>query len=268
MAGVSVIMHEPEKSGNIGAVARAMKNFGFTPATGSQLIILNPIAKVGMIARHYAVHAADIIDTAEVVRWSAPDEETKAQEVAALFKRFDLVVGTSCRIFKEKYVYRIPVSIDTFITDLKSLEGLQEKRIAVVFGPERSGLPNYVLKNVDILATIPTSPEYPSLNLSHAVAIFLYELSKIGIGGEVLIRGDIEPASKEQLNVLLAKFESLLKIVRVPPYKWEKTVRSFRSILNRSHASSREITLVLGVIGSALDLLSKKKEEQDGEEQA
>jgi tRNA/rRNA methyltransferase len=268
MAGVSIILHEPEKSGNIGAVARAMKNFGFTPATGSQLIVLNPIAKVGMIARHYAVHAAELIDAAEVIRWSAPDEETKAEEIAAIFKRFDVVVGTSCRIFKEKYVYRIPVPIDTFITDLKSQEDLKENRIAVVFGPERSGLPNYVLKHVDMLVTIPTSPDYPSLNLSHAAAIFLYELSKLGIGGEVLIRGDIEPAPKEKIEVLLAKFESLLKIVRVPSYKWEKTMRSFRSILSRSHASGREIYLVIGVIGSALDLLLKKKDEQDGEGQA
>ncbi len=244
--GVHVILVEPEKEGNIGSVARSIKNFGF-----KHLILVNPLVPLGDDAKNYAVHAADVLDGAEIVRFPDGDEAAKASVLKSLFKRFDIVAGTSCKIFKERTLHRIPVEIDAFIEDLSRVASLGTTKIAMVFGNERTGLMNYALNQVDQLVTIPTSDAYPSINLAHAATIFLYELSKLLATGGT--RGEIALAPKLKQDVFLDYFDELVELTRVPGHKVEKTRRAFKSMVARAHVSRRELFLLLGVFRTAVD---------------
>lgn len=248
---IYVVLLEPEKEGNIGSVARIMKNFGFE----QHLIIVNPLIEIGEEARNYAVHADEVLARAEIINYKSDDEASKLFEIQTLFKRFDIVTGTTCKIFKDKKrtVHRIPVIIDDFIADLKNVADLDKKNIAFVFGKESSGLPNSILMAVDQLVTIPASVSYPSLNLSHAVAIVLYELSKIF--NIVEPRGDIDLAPKLQRDVLLEQFDELIRLTRTPSHRIENTSKSFKSVIARARLSRRECFLLLGILRTAADMI-------------
>jgi tRNA/rRNA methyltransferase len=248
---VVVVLVEPEKEGNIGAVARSIKNFGF-----SRLLLVNPLVDIGEEAKNYAVHAGDVLASAEIVRFPESDEVAKALFLKSLFKAFDIVAGTSCKIFKERTLHRIPIEIDVFIEDLNRISNLKSSSIALVFGNERTGLPNYALNAIDQLVTIPTSESYSSLNLSHAVTICLYELSKLL--ESTVVRGEIAMAPKIKLDVFLDYFDELTVLTRTPAHKLEKTRRAFKSVIGRAHVSKRELFLLLGVFRTAIDLVKER----------
>jgi tRNA/rRNA methyltransferase len=255
--GVHVILVEPEKEGNIGSVARSIKNFGF-----KHLILVNPLVSLGEEATNYAVHAADVLEGAETVRFPDGDEAAKASVLKALFKRFDVVAGTSCKIFKERTLHRIPIEIDAFIEDLSHVASLGSTKIAIVLGNERTGLPNYALNQIDQLVTIPTSDAYPSLNLAQAATIFLYELSKLLATGGA--RGEIALAPKLKQDVFLDYIDELVTLTRTPAHKVEKTRRAFKSMVARSHVSRRELFLMLGVLRMSVELIRTVRGSKEG----
>ncbi len=255
--GVHVILVEPEKEGNIGSVARSIKNFGF-----KHLILVNPLVPLNDEAMKYAVHAADVLEGAEIVRFPDGDETAKASVLKSLFKRFDIVAGTSCKIFKERTVHRIPIEIDAFIEDLSRVASLGSAKIAMVFGNERTGLPNYALNQIDQLVTIPTSDAYPSLNLAHAATICMYELSKLLATGGA--RGEIALAPKLKQDVFLEYIDELVTLTRTPAHKVEKTRRAFKSMVARAHVSRRELFLMLGVLRTAVELVRTVRRAKEG----
>ncbi|MHA1793758.1 MAG: RNA methyltransferase [Promethearchaeota archaeon] len=246
---VSVILIEPEKPGNLGSISRAIKNFGF-----KKLILINPWTEINQESINYAVHGVDILNQARI-KWYPVDKSDSSLSdfFQDLFSSFDIVVGTSCRIFKEKSLHRIPITIDDFTSDLRRVEDLKGKKIALVFGKESSGLPNLVLKEVDMLVTIPTSVEYASLNLSHAVTIFLHELSKVF--RTTRAKGEIFLSSRDKREVLFNYFNKLIELTSPPMFRWEKISRSFKSIISRAHVSKRELSLLLGVFRVAVEKL-------------
>lgn len=249
---IYTILIEPEKPGNIGSVARSIKNFGF-----KNLIMVNPLTEIGTEAINYSVHAIDILQGAEVLEYPEDcDEGEKKAVIRDLFKRFDTVIGTSCRIFKEKTLHRIPIKISDFIEDFSELENVSDLRMAFVFGTESSGLPNFILQLVDFLITIPTSPNYHSLNLSHSVSIVLYEASKLL--NEIPLKGEIEMAPRNKKEVLINFFDELVTLTGVQEYKVQKTLRAFKSMVMRSRLSKRELTLLLGVFRVAVERLAKR----------
>lgn len=134
-----------------------MKNFGF-----ADLFLIDPRCDLYCDeARNRAKHAQDIIDNARI----GGDE---------LFKTFDLIVATSGKLGSDYNIPRIPLTPEGLNAVLKASTG----RIALLFGRESHGLTNEELACADLLVTIPAASVYPVLNLSHAVAILLYEISK------------------------------------------------------------------------------------------
>ena len=184
---IYVALHKPEVEGNIGAVARIMKNFNF-----SDLVIIDPSCDfLSEESRKRSKHAVEILENAKVYT------------DYGFVKKFNLVIGTTGIVGTDYNVLRSPIEISKFISGLSSelssgLSGfdapdnapednsrlrklLADKRskILLLFGPEGTGLTNEELKFCDYLITIPTSKNYRALNLSHAVGIVLYEFSKI-----------------------------------------------------------------------------------------
>lgn len=152
---LTVVMVEPETPGNIGAVARVMANFGM-----EKLVLVKPQCKINEDARRRAKHAQSILKNASVRDWK-------------WLKRFDYVVGTAG---KESTDYNLPRTPLTPAQLADRVLRLKKTKIALLIGREGNGLYNEELQQCDFAVTIPTSVRYPSMNVSHALTVILYEL--------------------------------------------------------------------------------------------
>jgi tRNA/rRNA methyltransferase len=144
-----VVLVSPKHPGNVGAAARAMKNFGL-----AELWLVAPRCQVDREARALAAHAGDVLDAVRVV--DTLDE--------ALADR-TLVVGTSARERASKL--HAPEGPET------ALAALRGERGALLFGPEDTGLDNVALDRCQRIVTLPTAA-YASLNLAQAVVVLAY----------------------------------------------------------------------------------------------
>ena len=152
---IRVVLVEPQHSGNIGAVARAMKNMAL-----SRLVLVNPADHLAMEARMMAMHALDILQQAQVV-------DTLTQAIADA----GYVVGTTRRLGRSRQAQQTSRSIAPLLLELAA-----SNPVALVFGREDSGLTNDELARCHELITIPAHPTFGSLNLAQAVLLVCYEL--------------------------------------------------------------------------------------------
>jgi TrmH family RNA methyltransferase len=141
--------------GNIGAVARAMKNMGVT-----DLALVNPLYFPDKEATARASGAEDLLEEATVV-------DTLAEAIADCV----YVAGASARSRAINWP-----CLDARDCAARLLEESAKGPVAAVFGPEKSGLSNSDLDHCDTLLTIPTNPDFSSLNLAMAVQVVTYEL--------------------------------------------------------------------------------------------
>ncbi len=226
MPAIRVVLVEPKNEGNVGAVARAMKNFG-----AEDLVLVNPCT-LGVEARQRAMRGIEILDAAHTVG-----------EVAAALKETDLIIGTSgVDTESEKRFARISVTPRDFASRVAKTDG----RIALLFGREDFGLLDEELRRCDFLVTIPASPDYPILNLSHAVTILLYELLATG----ALKHGKREASGMEK-EKLHEAFKSLLAETNYPAHKRARTQVMFRRLIGRAVPSKWEFHALMGVIQRA-----------------
>lgn len=236
MAEFVVVLVEPKFAGNIGFVARAMANFGL-----EDLVLVNP-CKLDDDAYRFSKHARYIIENARIF-----NTFNKA------IKGMDLVVGTTGRPTEsEKKYLRQPIIPREFISQVKSKKG----RIALLFGREDYGLYNEELKKCDIVVTIPTSPDVPVMNISHAATIIFYEL--YCRGKRSAEKSTMNAIEKETLNRL---FSELLESINYPKHKKTKTKVMIRRIMGRAHLSKCEFYTLAGVIrkGARGNIRNKSK---------
>jgi tRNA/rRNA methyltransferase len=223
-----VVLVEPIYEGNIGSIARAMKNFGF-----HELIMVNP-CQIEDFGLAMASHAKDILESARSV--SCLEE---AIEDA------NLVIGTTGkRLGNEQKHLRLHLRVPC-LSPHELVEKLQGRSgiVALLLGREDIGLTSQELAGCDLLASVPTSRLYPIMNISHAAAILLYELSQIS-------EGEIHLASRESLLRLVDRSRSLLEEVKYPEHKVDFTVIMFKRILGRAELTEREARTLLGIIKS------------------
>ncbi len=230
-----VVLVEPEYELNVGAVARAMKNFGF-----SDLVFVNPKCNpTGFDAIKYSKHARELLERAKVAR-----------SLAAATRGCKSSVGTTGVLYRHwSETFRTPLSL----RDLRrKLAEQPEGKIALVFGNEGIGLSEKHISACDLIVTIPANKEYPILNLSHAVAIVLYELSSLPVLGFV----PSGEAEKEQLvkafSILVARYS---KIMRNPG----KVKVAFRRMVGKAMLTDKECASILGVVRRAVRELEERK---------
>ncbi|MEA2054779.1 MAG: RNA methyltransferase [Candidatus Thermoplasmatota archaeon] len=219
-----VILVEPKYSGNVGAVARVMMNFGFR-----NLIIVSPSFSVDNDdCRKMAVHAQDILDNAVIL-----------DSFGEALKHVDYMVGTSSIDSKnEKHHLRNALPLKEFSSEVYRMEGA----VGIAFGREDYGLFNEELKQCDVMLKIPTSDAYPSLNLSHAAGVVLYELFSQ--------RREFEQprlADRIEKEKLYEYFDKLLESINYPDHKKENTKVMFRRIIGRAMLSKWEYHTLMGV---------------------
>ncbi len=146
---------ETSHTGNIGAVARAMKTMGL-----SKFYLVNPLVKPDSRAMSLAAGASDILNDVNIV-----------QSFNDAIEDCSLVIGTSNRSRSLPWP-----SLDARECGVKSVEECQNGRIALVFGRERIGLTNKELQQCHYQVAIQANSEYSSLNLAMAVQIIAYEV--------------------------------------------------------------------------------------------
>jgi len=226
MPRVRVVLVEPKNEGNVGAVARAMKNFG-----ASDLAVVNP-CPLGSEARQRAMHGVDILEDATIVA-----------DFDAAIQGADLIVGTSgIATASEKRFARIAVHPRDFATKVHETKGT----VALIFGREDFGLLMEELRRCDLLVTIPAADPYPILNLSHAVTILLYELFTAGAHGKT--GPSMSGLEKERLHAALA---DLLAATDYPAHKVARTKVMFRRMVGRAVPTKWEFHALMGVFERA-----------------
>jgi tRNA/rRNA methyltransferase len=186
LARIRIVLTEPEGAFNIGSVARVMKNMGL-----EDLALVNPVDFKNDDGYRGAVGARDILNRARLFR-------TLKDAIADT----NLAVGTTRR---EGRLRRIFCSVEELPERVFPV--LAEGKVAIVFGREQSGLNNSETDLCHILVNIPASNSFPSLNLSHAVAVVCYKLFTFAIVSEVPYIAD--PASSEEVEGLLDYLQSV-----------------------------------------------------------
>ncbi len=237
MPAVRVVLVEPKNEGNVGAVARAMKNFG-----AEDLVLVNP-CPLGTEARKRAMHGAGVLEAARIVT----DFEAAADGA-------DLLVGTSgIDTNSEKRFARIAVTPKDLATRVAAMDGI----VALAFGREDYGLLDEEILRCDLLVTIPASAEYPILNLSHAAAILLYEWH----AGTARPRARRKASALEK-ETLHEAFADLLEVTAYPPHKRERTRVMFRRLIGRAVPSAWEFHALMGVLQRATKRIRRLERER------
>ncbi len=224
---VRVVLLEPEKAGNIGSVARSMKNFGL-----DNLWIVNPKVPISNEARAFAMHGLDVLDSAKIV-----------QKLPEAIKRVDLIVGTSSvAATSASNLSRVSITPAEFAGRVRAFKG----NVAIVFGRESSGMSNAEVEVCDFMVTIPASHDYNVLNIASAASIIFYEIFQ-----QRITRRSSALASEGGKERLLLQFDSLVERGHLQQHRSRLARRAFRNVISRSFISEREASLLLGVFRKA-----------------
>ena len=235
-----IILIEPKVEGNIGAIARVCNNFNAT-----ELVLISPqVDHLSEEARNRARHSKHYLENAKVF-----------SDFQSIREHFSFLIGTSAKAGKTYNVYRQPA----FSWEWTDEKLLLSSKIGIVFGREDRGLSNEELSLCDYLVNIPVPGEQKVLNISHAVAIILYEVWKRTYN--VVDASELEIVSvKREREMLFALFESLVNDIEYEDYRKPNVVHAFRSIVNRSFASKEEIHTLIGMFKTILEQIQKNKE--------
>jgi tRNA/rRNA methyltransferase len=224
MQDLRVVLVRPHFPGNLGAVARVMHNFG-----RSKLTLVDPVAdRNDPEARRLATHGEFILDEAEVVA-----------DLPAALADAVLVAATSAKI--EGVVRQTGAGE---LRDLAPVLIAAAGPVAIVFGPEPSGLTTAETNLCHYLINIPASPEYPALNLGQAVAIVLYELNLIPpheAAGE-------NPASFEEQERMFERLQAALQAVHfLYGPKADSLMHAVRHLIGRAQPTPGEVKILYGL---------------------
>lgn len=242
LSNVVIILCRPEESRNVGAVCRAMANNG--------LKNLRIVGKKQDFdeerVRILAIHASPIWEKAEFF-----DSITDAAKDCVL------CAGTTRRRGKKRGKLLLPEELSETVSPITN-----DGKIAVVFGNERTGLEEEELDECTMGVTIPSSAEFGSLNLSHAVQIISYHLFRKSLEeGKKISRGSV-PVSLERLDKTVREIaDSLQKIGFFKVTGRPDMEKFWTDLLSRAAISESEAVYIEKVFDKAAGLAGKAKTE-------
>jgi tRNA/rRNA methyltransferase len=233
MAEFRIVLVEPEYPVNLGHCARVLANFGC-----SEMNLVNPKVRGGRTAVMYAKGGRELLSKAKVYG--------SIREAAS---GCDFIVGTSGIVKRGRGTVRNPLTLEQFVRRAERTG----KRFAILFGREGTGLSAKEIASCDLLVSIPADKGYPVLNLSHALAIVLYCLSKSR--GHKLIK-NAERGEKEEL---VETFSGITDFYGPRLRNPEKIKMAFRRIVGRSLVSDLEAKALLCVMKKAKEEIGRKR---------
>lgn len=229
MPRIKVVLVRPQSAGNVGAIARSMMNFGLR-----DLILIDPECEIDSEARKRAMHASEPV----------LDKLKRYRSLKRALSHMDLIVGTTgVKTQNAKKFGRIAITPREFAEKIRNFDGT----VALLFGQEDFGLDRETIDRCDVLVTIPTSEEYPIMNVSHAASIIFYELFQ---SGATVWKSD--RAARLEMDILVRQFGSLLDAINYPKHKRKKTTVMFRRMLGRAILSKWEYHTLMGVLKDAI----------------
>ncbi|NOX35139.1 MAG: RNA methyltransferase [Deltaproteobacteria bacterium] len=239
-----VILVEPQGPINIGSVCRTMMNFGFT-----KLRLVNPTKHYkSLLAKKMALSAFTVLEKALIF-----------DDLKAALSDIQIAFGTTRRFGK----YR-----NNFFTPSGAAEKLRQSdeklSCAMVLGPEDTGLETKDLDLCQHFITIPTNDAYPSMNLSHALAVLLYEVSlKSDLGGKFYDPPPKKLARGSEIeNMFTHMKETLLKIDFLDKQNPDHLLRTFRRIFGTAGLTSRDVRIIRGMM-SRIDWTENQRRENN-----
>lgn len=247
----TVVLVQPEYAGNIGSIARVMGNFDF-----NRLVIFNPIEEIDKIKSYmtqgYAMHGKDILLGAKIVDFE--DQENHINKFKGFMKNFDLIIATTAKGKHFRNIKRTAIFPENLSLPISN----RKLEVAIVFGKESRGLTNAEIEIADIILRIPTGNVHPTMNLSHACGVILYEIFNktrtVALG-----RGEnpISLAGREEREVIYNLIKSIITQLKVRDYKEKRVFLAFKNILERALITKKEMSLIMGVF-SKIDSILKK----------
>ena len=232
---ISFILHKPQLSENIGACARAIKNFSF-----KKLILINP----------KPIFPNDKVFATSVGAKNIINQSKVYENIEKAIKDIDIVIATSVR-FRNKNIKHINLD------DLKKIDF--KKKVGFLFGSEASGLSNEEVSYANYTLQIPTNPEFKSLNLSHSLIIIAQVASSIiKMTTKPFQKSKkVKPASKKEIQSMINLCLSNLENINFFKPKEKKPVmlQNLRNIFYKMELSDKETRILSSVFAS----LGKKR---------
>jgi tRNA/rRNA methyltransferase len=232
---IRVVLCETSHPGNIGAAARAMKTMGL-----SRLVLASPKHFPHPEAQALATGADDVLAAARVCGDLAEALEGTVFAVAATARHRDLAHEV----------------VDCREASARLLAEAAGGEVAVVFGTERSGLTARQISQCNIIATIPTSEAFSSLNLAQAVQVFSYELRMAGAGAPEFAqhassREGAEPATHEEMEGFYGQLEETFYATGfLDPKEPKRLMQRMRRLFARARTEKTEVNVLRGFLSA------------------
>ncbi|WP_242393755.1 RNA methyltransferase [Anaeromyxobacter oryzisoli] len=240
---IKVVLQHPQSAENVGAVARALKNFGL-----ERLAVVAPAAWGGAPrsggpwtagedvmarARRTARKASDLLDAAEI-----------HVDLPAALGPATWTCGTTSRELEGR------PRLDPRTLGAEVARRAAAGEVALVFGEERRGLSDAELELCQAVCTIPTAAAYDSMNLAQAVAVIAYEVRMADPGAALAAAAPVgEPARHATIEALWARTSALLgRAGYLNPQNPEHILADFRRLLARAEPTQREVELLVAAI--------------------
>jgi TrmH family RNA methyltransferase len=234
-----VVLVGPENPGNVGFVTRTLANFGV-----HELRIVGEDHRQDQFAKMFSVHAHEILDNAGIF-----------DDLGSALSDVDLAWAATARAGRNHSVTRALVPLAE-LPDPNSLES----RIALVFGRESTGLFNEEMELCDLAFTIPTSKDYPSLNLSHAVSVVLYHLFSKYAPEEPRQPSEARAATYQEREQVYKFFDDVVDQLRLKEHRVPIAKQVFRNLLGRAYMTGREVATLTGVVRRISELVNDSKQ--------
>ena len=231
LSNIKIVLVETSHPGNIGAVARAMKNMSM-----DNLCLVNPKVFPSADATARASGADNILAGAKVYQ-TLPEAIADCQ----------LVLGASARCRTISWPELTPRECAEKVIIYEP-----DNKVAILFGRENSGLKNHELDLCHFLLRIPCNSEYSSLNIAAAVQVVCYELfvaAGVQENSRVGDKGDIPLATAEQMESFYSHLhQALVDIDFMQPDQSNSIMRRLRRIYNRIHLDTKELDILRGIL--------------------
>lgn len=230
LSAIRIVLVETTHAGNIGSVARAMKNMGL-----SQLVLVNPQEAIDGKAVALAAGASDLLQQARIVA-------TLDEAIADC----GLVIGASAR----------PRTLSWPALDARGcgeLSAAEARRhpVAIIFGRERNGLTNDELQKCQYHLHIPANPEYSALNLAQAVQVATYEIRMAALNGAHLAEGEGDYPPAAEVERFYSQLEATLRQIGfILPRHPGQVMQKLRRVFTRARPETQEMAILRGILAT------------------
>ena len=262
-SNVRIVMMNTSHPGNIGAVARAMKNMGL-----GELCLVSPKSFPDIVAERRAAGAKDILASANVV-------DTFDEAIEGCVS----VIGASARGRKIPWPVMNPRDCAAKVREFALLaqgdtDQAQQNKVAIVLGREDRGLSNDELQRCNYHVHIPTNPEYGSLNVAMALQVVAYELRMdyllySGLGDAAQATCTLSPeddgwdevlATSGEVEGLIGHFEDvMIKTEFFDPDNPRQLIPRLRRLFQRSRMDKIEVNIMRGFLNTVLKTINDKR---------